>query len=258
MQTSTARSESTFHAGARRRTWLKSAGVSLTTAIGVTALQACGGANAADDRSCDRDRGFPAFFDQAPTLTMRDPFAQFLGAASDGVIRYAYADAVRMAGHSCPAVAGTYLMTLRGLRALYGAELPERGGIDVAMRDAADSGVTGVYASVLQLLTGAAPQTGYPGMGPGKRFSRQDLLTYGAQMDGVFAMRRRDSGRTVQLRIDHDTVPATEEMKALMPKAIANTASAAELQRFAQLWQERVRKMLIEHADDPKLIQLIE
>ena len=77
-------------------------------------------------------------------------------------------------------------------------------------------------------------------------------------MDGVFAMRRRDSGRTVQLRIDHDTVPATEEMKALMPKAIANTASAAELQRFAQLWQERVRKMLIEHADDPKLIQLIE
>ena len=40
---------------------------------------------------------FPAFFAQAPTLRVRDPLAQFLGAATDGVLEYHYADAVRLA-----------------------------------------------------------------------------------------------------------------------------------------------------------------
>ena len=72
---------------------------------------------------------FPAFFAQAPTQRIRDPLAQFLGAATDGVLEYHYADAVRLAGHSCPTVAGAYLLTRRGLRALYGDDLPERGNI---------------------------------------------------------------------------------------------------------------------------------
>ena len=69
---------------------------------------------------------FPAFFAQAPTQRVRDPLAQFLGAATDGVLEYHYADAVRLAGHSCPTVAGAYLLTRRGLRALYGDDLPDR------------------------------------------------------------------------------------------------------------------------------------
>jgi hypothetical protein len=52
---------------------------------------------------------FPAFFDQAPVLRLHDPLAQLLGAATDGVIEYRYADAVRVAGHSCPTVAGAWL-----------------------------------------------------------------------------------------------------------------------------------------------------
>ena len=77
---------------------------------------------------------FPAFFAQAPTLRVRDPLAQFLGAATDGLLEYHYADAVRLAGHSCPTVAGAYLLTRRGLRALYGDDLPERGNIAVQTR----------------------------------------------------------------------------------------------------------------------------
>ena len=59
---------------------------------------------------------FPDFFTQAPILRVRDPLAQFLGAARDGIIEYHYADAVRLAGHSYPTV---YLLTLRGLRTFY-------------------------------------------------------------------------------------------------------------------------------------------
>src|SRR3546814_4436243 len=64
--------------------------------------------------------GFPAFFDDAPVLRLRDRLSELLGATPDGVIEYRYADAVRLAGHSCPTVAGAWLCARAGLRALYG------------------------------------------------------------------------------------------------------------------------------------------
>lgn len=39
---------------------------------------------------------YPAFFDQAPTITVRDSLAEFLGACDDGLITYRYIDAVRL------------------------------------------------------------------------------------------------------------------------------------------------------------------
>lgn len=199
---------------------------------------------------------YPTFFADAPRLVLRDPLAEFLGAAAGGVIEYGYLDAVRLAGHSCPTVAGAYLMVLHGLRALYGQALPERGGVDVVMQGVRDAGTTGVMASVAQLLTGAAPETGFHGIGPGARFARNDLLHFGGAIDGVLALRRRDSGAGVQLQLDASIVPWDAEMQALLPKAITGRAQVAELTRFGQLWQERVRRMLIEHADDPRLVQL--
>ncbi|NMW25772.1 hypothetical protein HFP05_15800, partial [Rhodanobacter denitrificans] len=44
---------------------------------------------------------YPAFYEQAPRILMRDPLAAFLGAAEDGLLEYRYPDAVRLAGHSC-------------------------------------------------------------------------------------------------------------------------------------------------------------
>ena len=61
---------------------------------------------------------FPAFFDDAPVIRMRDGLAKLLGTARDGVIEYRYADAARLAGHSCPTVAGAWLSARAGLRAL--------------------------------------------------------------------------------------------------------------------------------------------
>ena len=60
--------------------------------------------------------GFPEFFDSAPVVRVRDPLAAFLGAARDGVLEYRYADAVKLAGHSCPTVASAFLMS--GLHSL--------------------------------------------------------------------------------------------------------------------------------------------
>jgi hypothetical protein len=200
----------------------------------------------------------PAFFEDAPSLLMRDPLAALLGAAEGGIMRYGYVDAVRLAGHSCPTVAGAYLAVRSGLRALYGDEIPERGNIEVHMRDARDHGTTGVVASVATLLTGAAAETGFRGSGADGRFARRNLLFFDASIDGLLALRLRDSGRGVQLDLDTSLVPADPEMARLLPQVIADLASAEEVQRFSALWQDRVRRMLIEHADDPLLVRVWE
>lgn len=202
--------------------------------------------------------GYPAFFDQAPTLTVRDMLAQFLGTARDGLFTYHYLDAVRLAGHSCPTVAGAWLMVTRGLRALYERDIPERGNIDVMMRDERTAGTTGVIAAIATLLTGAAAETGFHGIGPQQRFSRQNLLHYDVSaLGGTLALRRRDTGSIVQITLDSSQIPAAHpDLPTLMPKAISGQATPAEMQRFGQIWQEKVRALLIDHANDDNLIQI--
>ncbi len=201
-----------------------------------------------------RDQGFPAFYAKAPRVTLRDPLAEFLGAARGGLIEYRYADVVRLAGHSCPTVAGAYLMALHGLKALYGDALPVRGDVEVFMRGAPGSGVTGVIASVVQLVTGAAGETGFPGAGSLALYARKHLLAFGADVDGVLGMRRRDTGQAVSVHLDSALLPWPDAMRPLMAKAFSRQADATELERFAALWQERVRAMLVDHANNPALV----
>jgi hypothetical protein len=197
---------------------------------------------------------FPDFFDKAPAVSLREPLAAFLGATKSGTITYTYSDAVKLAGHSCPTVAGAYLMVRKGLSYLYDDELPERGGIEVFMRDSRERGTTGVVAAVATLLTGAAAETGFGGIGAGGRFGRRDLLRFDAPIDGLLALRRRDTGRGVVLDLNAARVPADPEMAALFPRTATGQASDAEQARFGELWQDRVKRMLLEHADDPELV----
>lgn len=202
---------------------------------------------------------FPSFFNQAPTITVRDPLAAFLGAAQDGILTYRYADAVRLCGHSCPTVAGAYLMVIKGLKALYGEELPERGGIEAAMQGARDEGTVGVTASVVQLLTGAAPETGFGGIGMQGRFARRNLLSFGAgEINGTLTLRRKDNGKTVAVSLNAALQPFAPEMRELMPKAVGGSASPDELKQFGELWQERVRAFLIDQADNPEFVTVSE
>ncbi|HFB9279023.1 TPA: hypothetical protein AABP47_001947 [Neisseria gonorrhoeae] len=197
----------------------------------------------------------PEFFDRAPTLTVQDPLAAFLGAAENGILTYRYADAVRLCGHSCPTVAGAYLMVIKGLKALYGEELPERGGIEATMQGTRDEGTVGITASVVQLLTGAAPETGFGGIGMQGRFARRNLLSFGAgEINGTLTLRRKDNGKTVAVSLNAALQPFAPQMRDIMPKAVGGSASAKELERFGQLWQARVKAFLTESADDPQFV----
>jgi hypothetical protein len=198
---------------------------------------------------------FPAFFDAVPAITLRDPLAEILGAAEGGLIEYRFADAVRLAGHSCPTVAGAWLMTTRALRALYGDAAPERGGVAVAFGDSQTDGVTGVIASVATLLTGAAGVGGFKGLGG--RFSRRDLLTFDATGVQDIRFTRRDTGASVQVSLDLSPVPGDPRMGILLPALLSGSASAEEARLFGELWQDRVRRILTEFHDDPRLVVLV-
>lgn len=99
---------------------------------------------------------FPEFFAAAPRIRLRDPLADFLGASTDGILEYEYADVVKLAGHSCPTVASAYLMARAALSALFPGTLAERGAVRVAMPQPAHEGVSGVMGNVISFVTGAA------------------------------------------------------------------------------------------------------
>lgn len=197
---------------------------------------------------------YPGFFDEAPSLTLYDPLSAFLGATDDGLLEYTYLDAVKLAGHSCPTVAGAFLMTLRALRYLYGEGIPVRGDIDVRLSQESAEGVAGVIASVASLVTGASGEGGFKGIAG--RFERRNRLGFGAAIDGEVEFRRRDTGDGVVASMNASAVPLHADARPLLQRVVWDEASLEEAQEFRRLWQERVRQLLVDHADDPEVILL--
>jgi len=143
-------------------------------------------------------------------------------------------------------------MTLKALGSLYPDGIPERGGVRVEFGTPQTEGVTGVIAAVVGLLTGAAGEGGFKGLAG--RFSRRDLLAFAAGNDAIIRFTRLDSGARVAVAYHPDAVPAPAELQDLMPKLLAGSASDTERTEFGRLWQMRVKRILIDHCDDPALV----
>lgn len=197
----------------------------------------------------------PALFEAVPAIVVVDPLAETLGAAEGGVIEYHYRDAVKLAGHSCPTVAGAWLMTRAALARLYPNGAPQRGGMRVEMRQAVDEGVAGVIAGVVGLITGAANEGGFKGLAG--RFGRQGLLRFGVPMAGEIRFTRLDTGRSVEVAHRPQAVPRPAGLADLMRDALTPSSDDATRQHFAQAWQGWVQTILLDHADDPALIAVI-
>ena len=195
----------------------------------------------------------PAFYEQVAPVVLHDALAQTLGATLDGLIEYRYLDAVKLAGHSCPTVAGAWLMTRAALARLYPGETPRRGEIRVELREAQDAGVAGLIAAVAGLLTGAAGPGGFKGLAG--RHARRELLHFGAALRGELRFTRLDSGHSVELSLRLDALARPADLRAQMQAALAPDADAATRERFAAAWQDWVRTLLVEHGDDPRLIE---
>ena len=107
---------------------------------------------------------FPKFFDEVPGITTFDPLALTLGTVEDGIIKFRYTQIVKSAGHSCPTVAGAYLMTLKALDALYPDKPAVSGEIKVEFKEDMEDGVAGVIGNVISNITGATDKSGFKGL----------------------------------------------------------------------------------------------
>ena len=197
---------------------------------------------------------YPDFFDQVPRITLRDPLAELLGSVTGGLLSYGYADAVRLAGHSCPTVASAYWLGVRAIKALYGDEMPTRGDIQVSLRDPLEAGTAGVTASVLGLLTGAASGGGFAGLGG--QFVRRGLLQFDADIETELRFTRTDTGRAVLAQGRAHSVPGDPQTMRLMQLCLSGQATDSQRTAFGQLWQARVRRILLDHAWDDAVFEI--
>jgi len=194
----------------------------------------------------------PDFFYEVEPIKLKDPLAITLGAArKDEFFIYTYADAVKMAGHSCPVVSGAYKLTQIALKQLYGDETPIRGDIKVTFRGNLDFRVNGPISHVVLLITGAAGESGFHGLGGQRKFSRYNLLTFDSENEPEGAVcsvlfERIDTGKKVEVTYDNEMLPWDDRLDELMPSTVRGTANVEQLTLFGQLWQERVRVVLQE------------
>jgi hypothetical protein len=197
--------------------------------------------------------GFQNFFGEVRPILVREPLAETLGAVGEGQsLSYSFTDLVKLAGHACPTMAGAFLSCQAALDELYGVTVPVRGAIAVTVFGEPDEGTYGVIAAAFTLLTGAAPATGFKGLGP--QFKRKDLLTFDRLSPDpkslCFEFRRVDTGRAVLVKFTPRAIPFAPEkarrMGELMEKVVWDAAQPQERAEFQALWMEKVRAMLLE------------
>jgi hypothetical protein len=195
----------------------------------------------------------PDFFHRLPVLTLYDPLAHMLGASSDGTFIYRYLDAVRLCGHSCPTVAGAYITCMKGLYALYGDALPRRGEIAVELPGKRDEGTHGVVGSVIGLITGAAGEEGFKGMG--RLYPRDHLLRFREAEDGGVVMTRTDTGMRIAVEYFPENAGVRPADPELVGKILRNQAGDEERDMFARQWQKNV-ETLFDARDRPGVFRV--
>ncbi len=199
--------------------------------------------------------GYPAFYDKVETITLFDPLSKVLGSYDEGLVTFTYKEIVKIAGHSCPTVGGAYLMTARALEALYPDTTPVRGEIRVEFKEDEKEGVAGVIGNVISNITGATAHSGFKGLNG--KFARHSLMFFNAPIDSSARFIRTDTGKSVDVYYNPGVVPGSPEMQPLMQKVMTGQADESEQKRFGALWQERVEKILCEHAKDEAVIRIV-
>jgi len=186
---------------------------------------------------------YPEYYNKVEHIILKDELSRFLGSSEEGIIDISYLDIVKMAGHSCILVSGTYLMALHGLKALYGTELPRRGEIRVELRNSMKEGNTGASAQVLSNITGATADSGFSGING--RYNRRGLMFYGVAISSNVRFTRLDTFESVEVSY---TPSKVVNSGTLMQSALGPDATEESKKLFPIKWQEMV-KTIFENAD---------
>lgn len=195
---------------------------------------------------------YPKFFDSVESIKVVDPLSNVLGAFEEGLYEITFLEVVKAAGHSCPTVAGAYLITLEGLKALYPDARAVRGEIKVEFRDPMEEGVAGVIGNVVSQITGATEKSGFKGLGG--KFARHSLMKFNANINSSIRLTRADNGKSVDVYYDPSSIGGSPKMQMLMQKMMGGMASKEEAKEFGALWQDRVERIM---ANIPSVIKVV-
>jgi len=184
---------------------------------------------------------YPKFYDEIENIKVKDALSNILGTFDDGEYEFSYKDVVKSAGHSCPTVAGAYLMTLTALNYLYPDTRAIRGDIKVEFKEDLEDGVAGVIANVISQITGATDKSGFKGLNG--RFARHSLMNFNSNIDSSARFTRIDTDQSIDIVYNPSSVMANPNMQPLMQKMMQNTATKEEIKEFGNLWQDRVMRI---------------
>lgn len=199
------------------------------------------------------------FFNEVEEIRVKDPLSYILGAMDDGEeMVFTYVDAVKMAGHSCAAVSGAYKVTLEALKRLYGDDTPVRGDVKVTIKGKPTDLAYGPMSQVISLITGAASETGFHGLGG--RYGRYNLLSFDEDNFefNTFIFERSDTGKKVKVVYNPQALPENPRMGEVASATMSGSATEAEREEFFSLWQGKVKKILLESDDYPGLLEITE
>ncbi len=185
--------------------------------------------------------GYPSFFDKVESIKLEDPLADILGAFEGGEYEITFKEVVKSAGHSCPTVAGAYLITAEALKALYPNELPVRGEVKVEFSDPIEEGVAGVIGNVVAHITGATDKSGFKGLAG--NFARHSLMHFRADVSSSARFTRVDNGKSVDVHYNPSSIAPNPDMGMYMQKIMSGIADENEYKKFGELWQERVQRI---------------
>jgi hypothetical protein len=204
-------------------------------------------------------RWLQGFFDEVEPVRLADPLGAVLGAQKEGEpLVFSYADAVKLAGHSCPSVSGAYKLTALALNALYNTETPQRGSIKVLIKGGPDQLAYGPQSQVITMITGAAGEAGFKGLK--RKFSRNNKLVFDPEdfQFNTFIFQREDTGKAVKVTYNPDKIPDEPELADLLGPVIKGTATEEQKKRFVDIWQGKVKKILLEDDSYPGLFTVEE
>ncbi len=190
---------------------------------------------------------YPDFFNDVETITMLDPLSKVLGSLENGLCEFTYLDSVKAAGHSCPTVGGAYLMTSRALRTLYPDSMPIRGQIKVEFSESMEEGVAGVIGNVVSNITGATDKSGFKGLNG--NFARHSLMSFNADVNASARYTRLDTNTSIEVVYNPSSVMPDPEMQGYMKKVLSGSANEEDIKTFGTLWQERVKRIMIDNSD---------
>ncbi|NPA27601.1 MAG: hypothetical protein GXN91_00940 [Epsilonproteobacteria bacterium] len=199
---------------------------------------------------------YPKFYDEVEKFILKDELSQFLGATKEGIVEIGYIDCVKLAGHSCPTIASSYIAAKVVVDYFYKGEIPLRSQIKIEFKEECDSGVTGVIGNTLGFILGCSDKCGFSGIGG--KFNRKDLISYGnSSLNSMIRFSKLDGSAFLEINIDTSVVKPDAKMKTLLQKALQNVASKEELEEFERLWQDRVKNMLLNKDIWNKIIKIV-